>query len=396
MSEILQQDNKNRKKAIFIIAAILVTSVMLLAYYINSKQKRALPPPPPAKIDLSGKQDTAKDAFIKQSTAQIKEQGDKMKDLQKEIEEMKQLKKGVSSPSTKENSGFPTIPPPMPPATVGAEAGQSIPYAPASQLAPSSPGAMTRGRALSNLIALETKTVKTDKTDKTDPKTGDSSMRKAQNEDKEHRASGKISAGSFVKAVLLNGLDAPSGTKGKGSPYPVIARITDLAQLPNRFRADIRECFAIGEAYGELSSERTMVRVNYLSCNAKNGASVESAVNGYVVGEDGKLGLAGTVVTKQGALLERSMIAGFLQGVSQAFAQSSSIVNIQPTGNTTTIDPTKVAQAGIGGGFAKATDELSRFFIENAKEMFPVVEVSAGRKIEIVFIKPVTLKEEGR
>lgn len=203
-----------------------------------------------------------------------------------------------------------------------------------------------------------------------------------------------IPAGSFVKAVLLNGVDAPTGSKGKGSPYPVLLRILDLAQLPNHFRSDFKECFAIGEAFCELSNERTQFRVNSLSCMSNEGKEVESKISAYAVGEDGKLGLSGRVVTKQGAILGRSLLAGFLTGAGSALTMSSysqtQTVSGFPVNN---LDPNKVFQASIGAGVSKAAEELSRFYLDMAKELFPVCEVNAGRKTDLVFMNRATLNE---
>jgi conjugal transfer pilus assembly protein TraB len=202
-----------------------------------------------------------------------------------------------------------------------------------------------------------------------------------------------IPAGSFVKVVLLNGIDAPTGSKGKGNPYPVLLRVLDFAQLPNLWRGDFKECFMIGEAVGELSSERVHIRTNTLSCINRKGEVLEGNISGYAVGEDGKIGLSGRVITKQGALLARSLVTGFLQGVSSAFSQSANVLNITPTGNISTIDPNKVATAGVGMGISKATEDLAKFYIEMAKDLFPVIEANSGRHVEVVLVTKSTLSK---
>ena len=65
-----------------------------------------------------------------------------------------------------------------------------------------------------------------------------------------------IPAGSILSGNLLNGLDAPTGKGARREPFPVLARLKDEAILPNRFRADVRECFLVSAGYGDLSSER--------------------------------------------------------------------------------------------------------------------------------------------
>lgn len=68
---------------------------------------------------------------------------------------------------------------------------------------------------------------------------------------------------------MLNGLDAPSSGAAKSSPHPVAIQIIDKSILPNKFRADIKDCVAIGSGYGELSSDRAILRVENLSCVKK-------------------------------------------------------------------------------------------------------------------------------
>jgi conjugal transfer pilus assembly protein TraB len=144
---------------------------------------------------------------------------------------------------------------------------------------------------------------------------------------------------------------------------------------------------------GELSSERVMTRVNTLSCVSKDGNIIETAVTGYVVGEDGKIGQSATIVTRQGAILARSLISGFLSGVSQAFAASATTVNVSPYGSVSTINPSEVAKAGAGQGVSNAAAGLAKFYDDFSREMFPVAEVNAGRECEIVFINRFTLTE---
>ncbi|MHB8879987.1 MAG: TraB/VirB10 family protein [Thermodesulfovibrionales bacterium] len=409
MSEILSDEKKRKKTLIIAITGALIV-LLGAAYFIQSSQQQYIPPPPKPKIDVTGKQDTAKESFIKQSTTQIQQQDKQIKEQDKELKELKDavvvLQKGgmsgTGAPMQRYSSGtMPPVPPPSsqnpPPAPPGTPS--NVPFAPNTGYMPAAqagqPGqhagqTTVRDKQMTNLIGFEAGKPSKTETKEATKAEPDSSQKQGTGK---KPVSGTVSAGAFVRAVLMNGVDAPSGVKGKGSPYPVLLRVIDLAQLPNKFRADIRECFAIGEAYGELSSERANIRINTVSCNSKDGTVTEAQVSGYVVGEDGKLGVAGQVVTKQGAMLARTIAAGFLQGVSQAFSQSATVVNISPTGSTSTIDPNKTAQAGLGGGVSKAAEELSKFYIDMSKEMFPVVEVSAGRKVEIVFINKFSLSE---
>ncbi|UXC30520.1 TraB/VirB10 family protein [Aliarcobacter butzleri] len=204
-----------------------------------------------------------------------------------------------------------------------------------------------------------------------------------------------IPAGSFVKVTLLNGLDAPAGTNAKQEPHPVVLRITGIANLPNKYKSDIKECRAIAGGYGELSSERAMIRVESLSCIGNDGTKYESQSDtiGFLTGEDGKIGLAGRVVTKQGAILGRTLLAGFVEGLGEVFKESSSTVNTTGVGVTSTIDPNKAGQVGLYSGIGKGAEKLSEYYLKLNDQMFPIVEINVGRDADMLFNKTVTLEE---
>jgi len=195
--------------------------------------------------------------------------------------------------------------------------------------------------------------------------------------------------GSFVKAVLLSGVDAPTIGEGVAKEYPVLIQILDKAFLPNDWKEDIKKCFAVGWARGDLASERAYIRIDRMSCIAKDGTIwVAKGGNfGAVYGEDGKVGLLGRVVAKEGTLLARALIAGFLQGVGQILQQSATVVNVSPVGGTTTstLQPSQTAKVGLFAGASKAAELLAKEYERLIKLTFPVIEIPAGRKVDIVF-----------
>ena len=192
---------------------------------------------------------------------------------------------------------------------------------------------------------------------------------------------------SFVPADLLNGFAAYSSEKGMKQPVRALFRLRDLAILPNEVKADLRGCFVIGEARGDLSDERAHVRLLRLSCIARDGSGViDSPVRGWVVDEDGKAGLRGIVVTKMGAFLTRYMLAGFLQGFGEAYSTSQYYTTYSSSSGVVTLpSPGEAAKAGIGRGISKAGKGLADFYLELAKQTLPVIEVGAGKRVTIVF-----------
>jgi conjugal transfer pilus assembly protein TraB len=201
-----------------------------------------------------------------------------------------------------------------------------------------------------------------------------------------------LPTGSFIRATNLAGLDAPTGGQVQQNPHPIVFRIIDLATLPNKFKADYKECFVTGNGYGDLSSERAMIRLDRLSCIAEDGAAIDVSVKGYVAGEDGKAGMRGRLISKQGSLLANALLAGIASGIGSGFAQSNSTVSTSPLGTTTTTDPGKVVQTGIGQGVGKALDKLAAYYITLAEKIFPIIEVDSGREVDIVITRGISIE----
>lgn len=190
---------------------------------------------------------------------------------------------------------------------------------------------------------------------------------------------------SFMEATLLSGLDAPTVESAKGNPVPVLMRIKDLAVLPNRVKADLKGCFIIAEGQGNLADERAHLRLVNLSCLSKRGqAVIDQKIKGFVVDSDGKIGLRGTVVSRMGSAIARSVLAGFFGGIGDAVRSASTITSTNALGTTQTLDPEKIGRAGLGSGLAQGAQELQKFYLELAKQSMPVIEVGATRNITLV------------
>jgi len=208
-----------------------------------------------------------------------------------------------------------------------------------------------------------------------------------------------IPAGSILTGVLLNGLDAPTGKKSKKEPMPVLFRIKKEAILPNRFHADVRECYLLASGFGDLSAERAYFRGETFSCVRQDGGVIEVPMNAYATGEDGKNGVRGRVVSKQGALLAQSMMAGFLRGFSDAFGRNQ--IPVLMTGGlgslagTTPFQSAFSSQSMEGGalkGAGYAMERLSHFYMDMAEEIYPVIEVDATRQVNFIVQKGTALK----
>jgi conjugal transfer pilus assembly protein TraB len=167
--------------------------------------------------------------------------------------------------------------------------------------------------------------------------------------------------------------------------------LADNSVLPNRFRAAYRECFVIAAGYGDISSERAYLRTESLSCVRTDGAALEVKIQGSIYGEDGKVGMRGRLVTKQGQMLANALLAGVVSGIGQGLATSSTEYSTSALGTVASASGAEAYRAGLGSGVGKALDRLAQYYIKLAENTFPVIEVDAGREVDVVITKGVRI-----
>ena len=210
-----------------------------------------------------------------------------------------------------------------------------------------------------------------------------------------------IPAGSFAAGVLLSGLDASTSLSSSGNPTPMLIRLTDHGTLPRRFKSDLQDCHVIASGYGDISSERVVARLEKLTCVERlTGEILETAIAGYVSGEDGKAGLRGVVVSKDFKYLANSALGGIIGGFSNTISPKQSYAPFVASKEALSAPPLgERFQSGFAGGMLSSMDKLSQYYIDRAETLQPVIEVSAGRIIDIIFTQGVevgstTVKQE--
>lgn len=212
----------------------------------------------------------------------------------------------------------------------------------------------------------------------------------------EKQAAGNyITSGTFVRAVLLNGLDAPTGGQAQANPSPVLLRLIEPATLPNGYRVDLKDCVITANGIGVIESERAKIRLDRMSCIDAKGGAIDISVRGYVAGDDGNEGMRGKVISKTGQMLANALLASVGSGIGEAFKNASETTSIGPLGNaTTTTNAGDGFTRGFGQGTQRAFDMLAKYYITLAEKTFPIVEVRGGRVVDIVFSRGFVL--EGR
>lgn len=195
-----------------------------------------------------------------------------------------------------------------------------------------------------------------------------------------------VPAGTFVRAVLLGGADASAAAGSQGDTAPILFRLLDNGTEPNDKRSMLKNCVVTAQTYGDISSERGMVRLDRLSCNYPDGTVLDIPVYGTAYDIGGKDGIRGIKVLRNGPVLTMSFIAGLAQGFGQAFqnAQTTQTPNLAGTTSTTVSPSSSLAYAGFGGA-SVAAQNLSNYYIQLANLYHPIIELNAGAQVDLVF-----------
>jgi conjugal transfer pilus assembly protein TraB len=205
----------------------------------------------------------------------------------------------------------------------------------------------------------------------------------------QQKKSGKetfISDGSFVRVVMVTGIDAPTGGQAQNDPLPVLFETIGKLDMPNNYKVNIKGCRFLGYAWGSLSTERVNARIESGSCII-NGQSVKVNVKGVLVGEDGKPGIRGKVVSKQGQALSAAALASALEAIGGLYSSTTGTTTMGALGVQRTVSGEDVRNSAVGGAISGAAEKLSDFYLRRAEELFPIVEVHAGRAVEILVTK---------
>lgn len=190
-----------------------------------------------------------------------------------------------------------------------------------------------------------------------------------------------IPSGSFAKSILIEGADANASVTGNESTVPMQIRLIGKVEMPNSKMYDLTGCFVGLEAWGDVSSERAIVRTRNISC-LKNGNTIDQPIKGHV-SFMGKNGVKGEVVMRNGKILGWAGAAGFLDGIGEGMKSvATPSVGI---GATASVGAGDVFKSGLGGGGSKAAQTLSDYYIKRAEQYHPVIPIGAGNEVTVVF-----------
>lgn len=203
-----------------------------------------------------------------------------------------------------------------------------------------------------------------------------------------------IFAGTYARAVLVGSVTVSAGVGASSNPKPVLLRINDTGNLPNNIKGFLKDAMVIGAAYGNLSSESVVIRLERIvKIDKSNGVGMDIPIKGYVAGENGDSEIRGIVIDRAGAVARNAAISGFLSGMAEyVTTNNTGAVKFEPNSGLAQFSPqkgSKMLEQGASKGIGNAVEKYADFVIKRAEQMQPVIKIDGGRKLTIVFTESV-------
>lgn len=196
-----------------------------------------------------------------------------------------------------------------------------------------------------------------------------------------------IPAGSYVKAKMMTGVEAPEGKN-----YPVLLQLDYAFIGPNKTKVDLTGCFGISKAQGDLSTERVQMQLVKLSCVSQKGKMFEREVNGFVADDaDNSFAVMGSVSTKQDRVAATAFLSSVVEGVGKAIQQAQTTQQTNALGGGQSLVTGDQAKYIGAGGASNAASMVTQWYLQQANRLLPTINVGSGQDIWVVMQDKVEL-----
>lgn len=196
-----------------------------------------------------------------------------------------------------------------------------------------------------------------------------------------------IAETSYVTGILMGGIAVSTSIGSSAAPVPIIIRIINKGNFPDNFKIDLKLCRILGSAYGDLSSERAVIRAEMLICE-KDDEIVTTKISGIIYGDDGMNGIRGRVIDMSSKHIKNAAMGGVLSAFSSSM-KSEADISITPFGGLS--QKAKKTSQNIREnslkGAANAAEKIADYYIKKAENMSPILQIPGGTKVDVVFTK---------
>ena len=205
-----------------------------------------------------------------------------------------------------------------------------------------------------------------------------------------------IPEGTYFTGHLLGGIAVSTGLNTpdeNATPVAIklIARFdqgnketTNLSPL-NKLK--LENCRIMGSSYGDLSSERAIIRLEKLICE-QDGAYITSKIAGQIFGSDGLNGIKGTIIATSSKHIKNAAIGGLISGISSsAKGQDGSTMGASGLIQTKAKGAKSLLSDGVLSGASNAGDKIADYYLRQAEAMSPILTVPSGVRINAQITK---------
>lgn len=199
-----------------------------------------------------------------------------------------------------------------------------------------------------------------------------------------------LPSGSYVKAKLMTGVEAP-----EGKTYPVLLQLDHVFIAPNKHRIDLSGCFIIAKAEGDLSTERVQMQATKLSCVSKKGKMFEREISGFVADDkDNSFAVGGSVNSKQDRVAAMSFLSKVVEGIGKAIQNAQTTTTTGEFGSTASNVTGDQGKYILAGGATGAASQVADWYLKQAQNLLPTISVVSGQDVWIVLQNTIKLPTE--
>lgn len=206
--------------------------------------------------------------------------------------------------------------------------------------------------------------------------------------DRQKSAENYIPEGTYFTGHLLGGIVVSTALNTPDeNATPVSIRLVGRGNLNSLNKTNIKNCRITGSAYGDLSSERAVIRLEKLICE-KDGLYQTSRIAGQIFGPDGYNGIKGTVVSTSSKHIKNAMLGGFISGLS-ASGKGQDVSLLTGSGLVSTNKRGMKDMLGQGAlqGVSNAGEKISDYYLRQAEAMSPVLTIPPGVRVNAQITK---------
>lgn len=195
-------------------------------------------------------------------------------------------------------------------------------------------------------------------------------------------ASNYIPEGTYFTGNLPGGIVVSTGLNAPDENATIVMiRLVSRGNLSPSNKLDVSKCRIRGSAYGDLSSERAIIRLEKLICEV-DGNYVTSLITGQIYGPDGLNGLKGDVIATSEKHIRSALIGGVLSGFAKSVkGQDGMAITGLGVLQTEKKGFKDMAKEGGMEGVASAGEKMADFYLKQAERMSPVLVIPGGVRV---------------